>query len=86
MEVYGSYLAEVLQHPTLILSDKNSDTAIVLKSIVVKDEIKYLRATVRLHTPRDEPGFMNSVLTFQKTNKKEYGRLSRKESVVYIEE
>lgn len=69
-EVYGSYLAEVLQHPTLILSDKNSDTAIVLKSIVVKDEIKYLRATVRLHTPRDEPGFMNSVLTFQKNKQK----------------
>lgn len=85
-EKYGHLIADTITDPNYILADKNPDTAICIKQVVVEDEIKHLRTTLRLHTPNDEIGKSNSILTFQKINRKEYGRLSRNKNVVYKKE
>jgi hypothetical protein len=46
-------------------------------------EIRFLRTTMRLQTRKEMKARENSVLTFQKINRKEYGRLSRSKKVVY---
>lgn len=85
-ENYGAFAETTVTDPDFILRDKNPDTAVCIKQIEVDGETKFLRTTLRLHTPKDESGKENSILTFQKINKKEYGRLSRNEKVVYRKE
>lgn len=85
-EKYGHLIADTITDPNYVLSDKNPDTAICIKQVSVDNEIKHLRTTLRLHTPNDEAGKSNSILTFQKINRKEYGRLSRNKNVVYKKE
>lgn len=85
-ESYNSFARETVADPDFILIDKNPNTAICIKRVVIGDEIKHLRATLRLHTPEDEPGRANSILTFQKISQKEYGRLTRNKKVVYRKE
>ena len=85
-ENYGAFVESTVTDPVFILRDKNPDTAVCIKQIEVDGETKFMRTTLRLHTSNDESGKENSILTFQKINKKEYGRLSRNEKVVYRKE
>lgn len=76
-ESYGRYIREVIENPDFILRDNNPATAVCLLRIEIGGVDKYLRVTLRLHTLCDAPNRQHSVLTFQKINRKEYGRLTR---------
>lgn len=76
-ESYGQFLDTTLTDPDYILKDKNPHTAICIRKIRIGEVGKCLRTTLRLHVAADIVGRDNSVLTFQKINLKEYGRLSR---------
>ncbi len=85
-ERYGKYLKVSVEDPDLIVRDNNPSTAVCLRRVETDEGEKYMRTTLRIHTERDEAGKQNSVLTYQKINKKEYGRLSRNKNVVYKRE
>ena len=58
-------------------------TAMCLKCFFDREAHTYIRLALRLVTPEDTAGFKNSIITFMKTNKKEYGRLLRNKKILY---
>lgn len=86
LEHYGAFLAFSITDPDYILCDSHPNTAICIKEVEINGEVRHIRTTLRLHTSDDEENRENSILTFQRINKKEYGRLSRSEKVIYKRE
>ena len=82
-EHYSAYVSDTITDPDFVLRDDHPDTAVCVRQVMVDGETRYLWTTLRLQTRKEERARENSVLTFQKINRKEYGRLSRSKKVVY---
>lgn len=82
-EHYSAFVSDTITDPDFILRDDHPDTAVCVKQVMADGEIRFLRTTMRLQTRKEMKARENSVLTFQKINRKEYGRLSRSKKVVY---
>lgn len=82
-EHYSAFISDTITDPDFILRDDHPDTAICVRQVVTGGEIRFLRTTLRLQARKEIKERENSVLTFQKINRKEYGRLSRSKKVVY---
>lgn len=83
-ERFCGYLPDMIADPDYIVQDERPYTAMVLKEIIENGE--HFRLTLRLVTPADTPGLMNSIITFMKVRKREYERVIRNKVVLYKKE
>lgn len=76
-EKYGEHMPEIIKSPDFIIKSEDYATVLLLKRFKLSDETS-LRLVMRLQTSKDTPGYMNSVVSFQKIHAKEYRRLANK--------
>lgn len=79
-ERYFIYIKRILQEPDYILEDA-PNTALILKEF--KEDDRMFRLVLRLKTSSDPHQFMNSVLTFMKTNPKKWQQNIRNKKILY---
>lgn len=84
LKIVEPYLKVALEVPDYILEDKNPNTGLILKEIET-EEIK-IQVVLRVHTPADEPGFKNSIISAWKIRDREYRRLLRNKKILYKRE
>lgn len=85
-ERFCAFLPEIILDPDYIIEDEHPNTALVLKEITDLETNQHIRLSLRLVTSTDNPAFKNSIITFMKTNKKEYNRLLKNKKLLYIRE
>ena len=78
---YGKYMPEVLADPDFIFRDKNPNTAVLIKRIVV--EGNNLQLVLRLHIPEDNSAYKNSVISFWNISDKRRENYERNKDIVY---
>ena len=78
---YARHLASALREPDYILRDKRPNTAIILKEVETG-----LKLVLRLKTTSDREEYKNSIITFQKVEKKRYLRYTRNADILYKRE
>ena len=81
---YGKYLPEAVKTPDYIFAGNRPKTALILKYISEVDE--KFKVILRLVTSEDETAFKNSIITFMKTDEKEWNRLIRNKKILYKSE
>ncbi len=81
---FGRYLSEIVQAPDYIFAGNRPKTALILKYIPEVDE--RFKTILRLVTPSDDKAFKNSIITFMKTDEKEWSRLIRNKKILYKSE
>lgn len=80
-ERYSKYFRQVIQEPDYILNGNKPNTAVVMKTI--GDEENGVKLILRLQTAEDPVGFKNSIITFQKVEKKRFNRYLRNADILY---
>lgn len=83
-ERFSEYLSQIIRDPDYIIQDTRPNTAMVLKEIV--EPGARFRLALRLVTPRDNPNYKNSIITFMKIREKEWHRLIKNKTVLYKNE
>ena len=81
---YGKYLPEAVQAPNYIFAGNRPNTALILKQIPASGE--RFKTILKLITSDDTPAFKNSVITFMKTDEREWNRLTRNKKILYKSE
>ncbi len=81
---YGQYLQEIVKAPNYIFAGNRPKTALILKHVPEVDE--KFKTVMRLITPEDDESFKNSIITFMKTDEKEWSRLVRNKKILYKSE
>lgn len=71
----------MIEQPDYIIETDRKNTAFVLKEFS-ENGLRF-RLILRLHTATDDPGFQNSIITFQYIKSKEYQRLIRNKKILY---
>ncbi|MCD8157970.1 MAG: hypothetical protein LUD77_03470, partial [Clostridiales bacterium] len=74
-ERFARHFYEIVASPDYIIEANKPKTALILKEIV--DDGELFKTVLRLATSTDENGYKNSIITFMKTDKKEWNRLLR---------
>ena len=80
-EAYGQYLPAAIHAPDYIIKANRPNTALILKEIQDVDEV--FKLVVRIRTSKDPETFHNSIITFMKTDKKEWARLLKNKKILY---
>ena len=85
-ERFFGYIPQILSAPARILQDEFPNTGLLLKMFQNNGKTEYFRLALRIISTSDNPNYKNSVLTFWKTNKREYERLIRNKKTLYKSE
>ena len=80
-ERFSGYFEKILTEPDYIIEANKPFTALVLKEIEENGEL--FKLVLRLQTSNDPKEFNNSIITFMKTDKKEWNRLIKNKKVLY---
>jgi len=80
-ERYERYMREIVEEPDYILEANRPASAVLLKEYIEVDKRFYL--ILRLQTQDDLSERKNSIITFLKTNKKEWRRFLKNKKVLY---
>ena len=83
-ELYQGYIQSILLDPDFIVEANRSNSALLAKTIT-ETEISF-KLVLRLKTADDPEQYMNSIITFMKSDAKELSRLSRNKKVLYKRE
>lgn len=81
---YLGYLEEIIRDPDYIVEANKPYSALILKSF--SDGKEPFKTVLRIKTSHDDPAFKNSIITFMKINKYEWGRLLKNKKVLYKRE
>ena len=80
-ERFGKYFSEIISSPDYIIEANRPNTALILKSIKVANE--QFKTVMRIATSFDNPEYKNSIITFMKTDEKEWRRLIKNKKILY---
>lgn len=83
-ERFSKYFGMIVSKPDYIVETNKPNTALVLKEIQADNEV--FKTVVRLITSKDDPSYKNSIITFMKTDEKEWNRLLRNKKILYKRE
>lgn len=83
-ERFAQYFSEIVEQPDYIIETPKPDTALILKEI--QSDGKLFKTVLRLVTPKDNPEYKNSIITFMKIDDKEWNRLLKNKKVLYKRE
>ena len=80
-EAYKQYMAYAIESPDYIVEANRPSTALILKEFQVDDKV--FKLILRLKTSDEPDDFKNSIITFMKTDKKEWARLLKNKKILY---
>lgn len=80
-ETFSSFFEEIINDPDYILEGNVERTFLLLKEIL--QEGRPVKLILRLKTFDDPVEYQNSIITFTRTDKKEWARLLKKKKVFY---
>ena len=80
-ETFSSFFKEIINDPDYIIEGNTEHTLLLLKEILQKD--RPVKLILRLKTFNDPDEYQNSIITFTRTDKKEWARLLKKKKVLY---
>lgn len=83
-ERFSSYFQVIVESPDYIIEANKPNTALILKEIGINSE--KFKTVLRLVTPKDNPEYKNSIITFMKIDQKEWERLLRNKKILYKKE
>ena len=83
-ERFGSYFKEIVENPDYIIEANKPNTALILKEIIEKGE--KFKTVLRLATSADNPEYKNSIITFMKTDEKDWRRILKNKKILYKSE
>ena len=80
-EAYKQYMAHAIMSPDYIVEANRPNTALILKEFQVDDKV--FKLILRLKTSDEPDNFKNSIITFMKTDRKEWARLLKNKKILY---
>lgn len=80
-EIFTEFFLETINDPDYILEGNTERTFLLLKEILQKD--RPVKLILRLKTSEDPVDYQNSVITFTRTDRKEWARLLKKKKILY---
>lgn len=80
-ERYAAFFNEIIEKPDYIIETQKPNTALILKELSTDKLI--FKTILRLVTPKDNPNYKNSIITFMKIDEKELNRLIKNKKVLY---
>ncbi|MBQ9497440.1 MAG: hypothetical protein IKO05_10435 [Selenomonadaceae bacterium] len=80
-ECFAEFFPETINDPDYILEGNTERTFLLLKEILQKD--RPVKLILRLKTFEDPVEYQNSVITFTRTDRKEWARLLKKKKILY---
>ena len=80
-ERYAAFFKEIIENPDYIIETQKPNTALILKELSTDKLI--FKTILRLVTPKDNPNYKNSIITFMKIDEKELNRLIKNKKVLY---
>ena len=80
-EMFANFFAEIINNPDYILEGNTAHTFLLLKEIL--QENRPVKLILRLKTFDDPAEYKNSILTFTRTDRKEWARLLAKKKIFY---
>ena len=80
-ETFASFFAETINNPDYILEGNSEHTFLLLKEIMTEN--RPVKLILRLKTSQDPAEYKNSIITFTRTDKKEFLRLLAKKKILY---
>nr|WP_316624574.1 phage minor capsid protein [uncultured Ruminococcus sp.] len=80
-EMYCRFLTESVEKPDYIIEANKPHSALILKSFE-QNNLQF-KMILRLVTPKDNPNFKNSIITFMKINDFEWRRLINNKKILY---
>jgi len=80
-ETFASFFVETINNPDYILEGNSANTFLLLKEI--QQENRPVKLILRLKTFADPEEYKNSIITFTRTDKKEWARLLKKKRILY---
>lgn len=83
-ERFGQYFDRIINEPDYIIEANRPNSALILKKITEANE--QFKTVLRIATSIDNPEFKNSIITFMKTDEKEWNRLLRNKKILYKSE
>lgn len=83
-ERFSEYFNEIISKPDYIVETSKPNTALIFKEIIVEKE--QFKTVLRLATSADNQEYKNSIITFMKSDKKEWNRLLRNKRILYKRE
>lgn len=76
------YMAEAIQDPDYILSDKRANTGLVIKYLQESN----LQVVLRIHTSNDEAGYKNSIISCFRISEGRLKNYLRNKEILYKKE
>ncbi|WP_303817365.1 PBECR2 nuclease fold domain-containing protein [Selenomonas ruminantium] len=83
-ERYKQYMLEAIQCPDYIVEANRPNTALILKEIRIEERV--FKLILRLKTSTDPANFKNSIITFLRTDTREWNRIVRNKKILYRRE
>lgn len=80
-EMFAGFFAETINDPDYILEGNTERTFLLLKEIL--QENRPVKLILRLKTSQDPDEYKNSIITFTRTDRKEFMRLLAKKKILY---
>ncbi len=80
-ERFGKYFKEIIERPDYIIEANKPYTALILKEIV--EEGEKFKTILRIATSSDDPNYKNSIITFMKTDEKDWKRILKNKKILY---
>lgn len=80
-ERYATCFKEIIENPDYIIETQKPNTALILKTLSTDKLI--FKTILRLVTPKDNPNYKNSIITFMKIDEKELNRLIKNKKILY---
>lgn len=80
-ETFAPLFPDIINNPDCILEGNISHTLLLLKEI--RQENRPVKLILRLKTSTDPTDYKNSIITFTRTDRKEWLRLLNKKKVLY---
>ena len=80
-ELFGKYFTQIINTPDYILEGNISQTVLLLKQI--EEESRPFKLVLRFKSKAEPAEYQNSIITFTRTDLKEYNRIIKKKKILY---
>lgn len=80
-ELFGKYFTEIINAPDYILEGNRPQTVLILKQVMA--ESRPFKLVLRFKDKEEPAEYQNSIITFTRTDLKEYNRIIKKKKILY---
>lgn len=80
-ELVIKYMKNVIDHPDYIIEDKHENTGLVIKKVKINNS--YVQLVLRICTSKDNPDYVNSIISCWQISEKRLKSYLRNKRVLY---